>query len=303
MTQIRNILAATDLSAPARHATARAARLAQQVGAELDLIHVLNQGTLDELRMLVGLQAEPIEQRILDHARQELARLAAGGETPAEPAAGLHLATGAVLGEVLKCADAVQADLLVLGARGESYMRHMLLGSTAERLLRKTSRPILVVKQTPIDAYRRVLVPLDFSPWSQAAIELAKAIAPRAELVLLHAFELPFEGKLRLAGVDEATISHQRLAAKEAAWSRLTEWGAASGLAATTRYRVLQGDPSRRIVEQEQEEDCDLIVLGKHGSNILEETLLGSVTKRVLTQCTCDLAICTVPPPPSCPSQ
>ena len=49
-------------------------------------------------------------------------------------------------------------------------------------------------------------MPVDFSPWSQGAIRLALAVAPQAELILLHADEVAFEGKLRFAGVAEEVI-------------------------------------------------------------------------------------------------
>jgi nucleotide-binding universal stress UspA family protein len=57
------------------------------------------------------------------------------------------------------------------------------------------------------------------------------------------------------------------------------------------RFCVLHGDASRHIVEQEQEQDCDPIVIGKHGRNALEELLLGSVIKHVLAESTCDVMV------------
>jgi nucleotide-binding universal stress UspA family protein len=106
-------------------------------------------------------------------------------------------------------AEVLDADLVILGARGESFLRHTLLGSTAARLLRKSSRhPVLVVKQPPHEAYRSVLIAVDFSPVSLQAIRMAKQVAPGADLVLLHAFELPYEGKLTFAGVDEQLFAN-----------------------------------------------------------------------------------------------
>lgn len=292
MGQVKTILAATDLSAPARHAAVRALKLAYVTGAQASLVHVMNQGMLNDLRALLGGQTEPIERQLVERAREELVRLAASAGEPLGIAPGIHLAAGTVLTAILDHANAIDADLLVLGARGESFMRHLLLGSTAERLLGKTRRPILVVKQTPIDNYRRILVPVDFSPWSREGLELALAMAPRAEIVLFHAFDVPFEGKLRLAGVEEETIGQYRIAAKDEASRRLRQLGAEVGLDPfKTQYCVLQGDASRRVIEQEQEQDCDLIVLGKHGRNIVEETLLGSVTKHVLAESNSDVLI------------
>ncbi|MDQ1309080.1 MAG: hypothetical protein QG601_348, partial [Pseudomonadota bacterium] len=45
---------------------------------------------------------------------------------------------------------------------------------------------------------------------------------------------------------------------------------------------VLHGDASSLIIEQEQERDCDLVVVGKHGESTVDDFLLGSVTKHVL---------------------
>ena len=89
-----------------------------------------------------------------------------------------------------------------------------------------------------------------------------------------------------------------RLTAQEEALKRLRQLGAEAGLdLGRIPYVILQGDASRRIVEQEQEQeqDCDLIVLGKHGRNILEETLLGSVTKHVLAESNCDVVVSAKP--------
>lgn len=58
-----------------------------------------------------------------------------------------------------------------------------------------------------------------------------------------------------------------------------------------TRTSVLHGDAARHIVEQEQEWDCDLIVMGKHGENKFEDLLLGSVTKHVLSESQGDVLV------------
>ena len=56
---------------------------------------------------------------------------------------------------------------------------------------------------------------------------------------------------------------------------------------------VIEGDASQRIVEQEQERDCDLVVLGKHGQSATEDLLLGSVTKHVLAEGSADVLVST----------
>lgn len=149
---------------------------------------------------------------------------------------------------------------------------------------------MLVVKQAPRGQYRTVLVPVDFSASSIRSIRHAQAIAPHAEIVLLHAFEEPFEGHLRYAGVDEEVINHYRVVAKQEATRKIRALSVDAGLP-PTRLIVIHGDPSLRIIEQEQEQDCDLIVMGKHSESVLEELLVGSVTKHVLADSQCDVLV------------
>ncbi len=148
MNPIHSILAPTDLSALARHAVVRAALLAAELGARLSLQHVVNVGALDTLRHLIDAGCRPACSRSCStRCAARSSALAAEmhrrhGVTPE-----LHLAVGGVLGEIVGHAEAIDADLLVMGARGAGFMRELLIGSTTERVLRKTVRPMLVVKQ------------------------------------------------------------------------------------------------------------------------------------------------------------
>lgn len=294
MKPLARILAATDLSAPARHAVARAFVVAGEIGAELTLLHVLNQGALDELRRFFGNASVPVEQRLIDEARQRLTDLVAQWGPRSGVSAGTALVCGRVLSAILDEADARDAQLIVVGARGEGYSGRLLVGTTSERLLRRTHKPILVVKQPPRVTYRRVLVPVDFSACSGQVVRLAHAIAPNAQLILFHAFEAPFESKLRYAGVEEETLGRYLVAAKAQAMRRLQELATEVGLkTGQGPVLALHGDASRTILTQEQELDCDLIVMGKHGQGMIEELLLGSVTKHVLAEARADVLVVT----------
>lgn len=293
MTAIRTILTASDFSAPAKHAALRAGRLAGQTGARCVLLHVVNFEALNLLRRLVDLPGTPVEKHVMDEAHEELQRLAEEIRQSCGVAVDARLAAGPVLQEIAGHGDAIDADLLVMGARGAGNMSHLLLGSTTERMLRTTLRPLLVVKQAPQDVYRRVLVPVDFSPWSAPALVLARALAPQAELTLLHAFEVPFEGKLHYAGVADDTIEHYRIAAGREALHRMKLLAAEAGLdeRAAHSVKVLRGDAASRILEQERALGCDLIGIGKHGESMLEELLFGRVTTRVLAESGCDVLV------------
>lgn len=290
---LRHILAATDLSAPARHAADRAARLALETGAGLSVLHVLPAGGLQALRQWLG-QGHAVEQQLLDDAQAQLATLCSRLTQGRSLNIRALQRSGRVLDEIHREADALDAGLLVVGARGAGFARQLALGSTCERLLRRSARPVLMVRQTPHERYRSVLVALDFSPWSAPAIALARRVAPHGRLLLFHAFQVPFEDKLQFAGVDAATIAHYRQRTRAAATQRLHALAASRGLGPDDwEPCIVEGDASQRIVEHEQDRDIDLVVLGKHGQSVAEDLLLGSVSKHVLAQGSTDVLVST----------
>jgi len=301
MDPIRHVLAATDLSAPARHAADRAASLAQSLGATLDLVHVAQAPPLDRLRRLVADLPEDLPQRWIGDTEAALQALVASLEQRHGITAGVHVANGGLLAEIARVADATSADLIVLGARGSSFVRHLVLGSTAERLVSTCTRPMLVVRQLAHAPYRSVLVPVDFSSASAASLRCATAVAPGARLRLLHAFEAPFEGKLRTAGVRERLLREYRKRAEREAYEQMGALRAeAARDQAKGRALILHGGAVARILEQEQEDDCDLIVVGARRESRIEDFFLGSVTRRVLAESQADVLV--VPAEPVSPS-
>jgi nucleotide-binding universal stress UspA family protein len=293
MKPLVRILAATDLSAPAHHAVDRGFRIAAEVGAGYSVMHAFELDAVDSLVGLLGEGLAAVKQRLEDDARKALRQMLEDPVHNRAVAANAMVVAGSPLESIADRADAIDADLLVLGARGESFLRHALLGSTASRLLRKSiRRPVLVVKQPPRGPYRRLLIPVDFSRSSEGAIRLGYRVAPQADIVLLHAFELPFEGKLAFAGVDENVIREYIRVGREECRRRLHDLARAAGLEPVQYSAIVRhGDPSQQIIAEEQEGDCDLIVMGKHGAHLTEELLLGSVTKHVLYESQCDVMV------------
>ena len=293
MSAPRTLIAATDLSAPARHAAERAAQLAQRhPGARLTLAHVVSAGGLDALRRLLAGDAGALESGVLERAAKDLAALAADLAARHGCRVDTELLRGSPLAALAELADAREADLLVMGARGARFLRELLPGPTAERMLRTARRPVLIVKQRPQAPYRRILAAVDFSAHAAAAIDAAHAWLPDADIVLLNAFEVELESTLRLAGVHDDTIHAYRIRAREAAKA---EMDAFVGRLQVPRDRLtrhfVHGPAALRIVEHERTLDADLIVMGKHGQSVMEELLLGSVTRHVLAYCTSDVFI------------
>jgi nucleotide-binding universal stress UspA family protein len=291
MTTLKRILACTDFSAAARRAAERAALLSKATGARLELLHVANLSPLQRLHKMVGQGGDQLERIVVESGRKRLGELAETLSKRYGVAAAGRVFTGPVISAISREADADSPGLIVCGATGESTVRRVLIGSTAERLLSKAGCPVLVVKQMPRDDYRRLLVAVDFSSSSLRAIAHARTIAPRADVVVLHAFEVPFEGQMRYASVTDAAIDHYRQIEQQQAQQALAELSRDAGLGQDVPLRAVHGHPVLRIVEQEQEQDCDLIVVGKRGQSLVEELLLGSVSKRVVAESQSDVLV------------
>jgi nucleotide-binding universal stress UspA family protein len=295
MTRLRAILAATDLSGPARNAARRAAALAREHSAELHVLHVEETSRLAAARRLLADLSEQMEGGMADAERLARDALARALRDEFSIPVDATMRSGRVLEELPAHADALGADLIVMGARGAGVLRYVLLGSTAERMVSRTSRPLLVARnEQATRPYQRVLVPVDFSASSAPALRLARKIAPHAEITLMHSYEVPFAGKMRYAGVDDAVLVRYSGALRDDAHAQLA---ALCDAVEVPRGAIVQtvreGDPSREIIELREELGCDLVVMGKHGENFVEELLLGSVTQHVIGAAACDVLVST----------
>lgn len=290
MTVFRQLLAATDFSEPATQAVERAALIARELGASLELIHVANLGLLTHFQQLVADVPADLEKRLLNALQDELGEQADRLQGKYAISVHTRVAAGPLVPELCGQVDDLTADLVVLGAQGSSLMRRLLMGSTATRMVKQCTHPVLVVKQPARQPYRDVLIPTDFSTPSQRTLEHALALAPQAALQLLHAFEVPFEGRLRLAGIEDDTLYDYRVAARQKAQQDMLDLCQAVGLPPHgARMTVVHGKPLQQILDHANH--CDLIVMGKHGASLVEEFLLGSITRQVLAEAPCDVLV------------
>ncbi|TFH06727.1 MAG: universal stress protein [Nitrosomonadales bacterium] len=288
MMNLHTLLAATDLTAPSHFTAQRAAMLAQQIGARLEFVHVLDKRELAELQRLLG---DTLKERIQSQSLELLKKLANDVGEPLSISAGCHLVEGKILESITKQVDAFDANLLIIGARGIDSILQQFLGTTAERLLRMIQCPVLTVKLYPRKPYQSVLVPIDFSSWSLGAIHLAQSVAPQAKLTLLHAYEPPFEAQMHIAGEKKEEIQNYRDKVFQEAKTSLYQTAEDARITTNWHPIVIHGNAVQRILEQEKERGADLIILGKHGLGMVEELLLGSNARQVLIHAQCDVLI------------
>ncbi len=196
---VKRILLATDSSPWARRATDYACAIACSWKASLTVLSVVE--------FMPGLNPDyPVNQQylsdLLKHASERLVDLKARAERSGISVT-TRMATGIPSEEVIAAARTEDSDLIIVGTRGKTGLAHVLLGSTAERVIRGAPCPVLTVRTEPAEADQgqgtlsmpvtlaRILVPVDFSDCSRDALAFAVRVAQQAEasIILLHVLE------------------------------------------------------------------------------------------------------------------
>ncbi|HSF67858.1 MAG TPA: universal stress protein [Nitrospiraceae bacterium] len=284
---ITKILFATDFSQWARRAEDYACALACSWRASLTVLSVaefppgLNPDYPINQQYLADLLKKGSEQLIDVKSRVERRGIAVT----------TRMVTGIPSEEVIAAARAGNSDLIVVGTRGKTGLVHVLLGSTAERVIRGAPCPVLAVRTEPEGnedqgilsrsvALERILVPIDFSECSLDALEYAVTVAQQAKasLVLLHVLEPLSYGLDFTLGDSRA---HQL---EVSTWTKRLEELAASHRRPhmPVEVRLRGGLPADSILDSAQSLPCDLIVMGTHGRRGISHALSGSVAEAVL---------------------
>ncbi|MBW6503486.1 universal stress protein [bacterium] len=289
----KTLVVATDFTPGAAWASGRAALLPLGRVAKVLILHVLPGGMPADLHVRAGQDARrSLDEVVLPAFR--ISKAAGGGGA----AAASVVRVGMPYVEIIREARVRAADLIVLGRHGRRGIRDLFLGSTAERVIRNGSAPVLLVNGKPSRPYRRVLIALDLGDTSPATVELAlRAAGPGvAEMSVLHACAMPFQGFIA-SGLTPAELDAYRRDSRTAGLSRLRRFLESLGDRGV-RWRpiVRSGDPRVEILREAEKSRADLIVLGTHGRTGVSHSLLGSVAQWVVRRAERDVLVARATP-------
>jgi nucleotide-binding universal stress UspA family protein len=193
---------------------------------------------------------------------------------------------------LLDVAAEVDADVVVVGSTRHGTFPLSLLGSTCRAVLRRSPRPVLVLRPNRPPIPRRVLAPTDLSAYSSNAFAWGLALAGHVEGSEVRAL-LVINESLMLLPLEQRLL--ERVAEEE-----LAEFTQKAGEAEAPPDRVVRkGDPSTEIVAEVKEWGADLLVLGTHARKGMERVLLGSVAESALKTAPCHVLV--VPPDAKAP--
>jgi nucleotide-binding universal stress UspA family protein len=285
----QTILVGTSLDPSSDAVVDAGARLAHGFGAELYLFHAHSlpiayfAGPTGMTTVSPDLleNERQVRQKLLEEQLHRVG-IAAGA------VAGTLIEPGAPHRMLLETAEDLAADLIVVGS-SETPGR-MLQGTTADRVLRKATCPVWVIRSPSRLPPRRILAPVDLSPLSEECLRRGLGLIDRwqgRQLDLEALFVLTHE---EIESSTQFTPNQiERLAAEE-----LESFCGRLERGESIRRKVRIGEIRDEILHEIGEEPTDLLVVGTHGRSGFERFLLGSVASDMASRAPCSVLV--IPP-------
>jgi nucleotide-binding universal stress UspA family protein len=287
MITLGTILVPHDFSPASDAALRRAVEIAKGVKGRIHVLHAYAWPVRGVMPYQMDLPAG-VADGIRAGIEEKLAEICTGigrEGVAASADASADLPVDAIVG----AAEKLGAGLIVMGTRGLTGLKHVVLGSVAERTVRLAPCPVLAVKEDDRGGpTRKILAATDFSPTGDHAGAVAESLAKQlgAELHLVHAIDIP----LTMVTPYEVTIPDNLIRDSRAAARKKLDAGAAR-LAASggpvPKAHLTEVPAAPAIADLAREIGADLVVIGTRGHTGLKHVLLGSVAERTLRLAPC----------------
>ena len=218
----------------------------------------------------------------------------------------IHALKGRPFEEICRLARDRGIDLIVTSTRGNTGLKHLALGSTAERVVRYSPCPVLVVR--PVDrkkkaggngkmtkrelSFGKILVPIDFSDCSMKGLAYAKALAKQfgSKLVLLNSVALQYYiTSDEYARYDWPLLMQQAEKASRNQMRNLIEKTDWDGIEVESSLQI--GHAGQQICARAIDHHADLIVTSTHGTTGFKHILVGSTAEYVVRHASCPVLV------------
>lgn len=294
---MRNILMASDLSSRSDRAFDRAAQLSQQFKSGLHVLHVLDSDlpakTQDELldNAEKTLQAQAGRTRKTATSKKVDGKKA-GAKKTGKNGGGVVVAAGTPAQTILEQAKKLKSDLIVTGAHKKDSLRDLFIKSTAEKLLRFSEKPVLIVKNATKEEYKTIVVGMDFSSHALKALYMALTLFPKAKVHVVHAYSLPFSGLVKDRDLEDFTLD-QRKEGMEKILGALGRKLKDKKAKAFARMDIVMHNAhsSAALHDEVRKTRADLVVVGTHGKSELLTGIVGSVARDMIHNAKTDVLV------------
>lgn len=296
---LRRILVPTDLSPSSLEAVNYACGLARAAHAAVHFVHIVE--PVPRLSSLNDLPIMLSDAELAARWERLLTRLAEENATPQTPVS-TEVRIGKPADEIVVIAKERDADLIVLSTHGRTGLKHVLLGSTAERVVRHSTCPVLVVRHQKGDAIpdertsplsiRRILAPTDFSDRAETALRYAGWFAAEfgGELIVLHCIHYePNVVGPEYSAFDLAVLNE--VSGKSAATELASLVRDSVPPQVKARTEVCVGPPLGEVPEFARTAQIDLIICSTHGRTGLPHVLVGSTAEGLVRHAPCPVLV------------
>lgn len=291
MTEFKNVVLTTDLSANADAAIPLAAALAKRNNGTIHLFHAFEETSTDALLEGVVIGSIAWLNAIHRQREKDVKELSSAIALKYGVNTDYAIGRGNPAVEVTKFAERCKADLIVTSTHGWTGLTHLVLGSVAERVLRLSRVPVLTIKPGGISfdsksKLKTVLMPTDFSENANAAKPYAVALAQKdgAKLTLVHVIDDSVYYTTLEPGLYLADSKQWIEALRADAEKKLSDTAGSITANSGVKCEIIQasGLAADRICQIAKDRKADLIVISTHGYTGLSHLVFGSVAEKVV---------------------
>jgi nucleotide-binding universal stress UspA family protein len=286
---IKNIVVPIDFSKMSVQAIHVARRLARRFATSIHLTHVRQFNYVADFTSYEH-----------DEARSLLKELEGVASECGVSSASCHVLGGAPpFDEICRLAQTVPADLVVMPTHGRTGLKHVFLGSTAERIVQHSSCPVLVTRGNALQAnngsrfgIKKILVPVDFSSCSREGLRYAIAFASEfgAKIILVHATYLGYVYSSEGTAIYD--IPGLQKAARKTAERKMRELVRSMNFGPVKfETAFTDGSPVIDICAFAKNHDVDLILTSTHGFTGFTHVLIGSIAEQVVRHAPCSVLV------------
>lgn len=291
MKSFQNILFPIDLSDTSVKMVPFVKTAVQTLSARLHLLFVVRDFAYFSDVYVSETTIATFKQNILEGAEKSLQEFRRD-HLAALPDVQLGLRAGDIAEEILAYAADNKIDLLLLGTHGRKGLEKIFFGSVAERVLKSSPLPVLLVnpyryaakRKASVETYsvKRILIPVDLSEISSRIVGPAKGVAEAfgADMTLLSVART--YSYFNAMYVPDHTLENFEREVLEGRKRKMDEFRRVHfENDANVRTRILSGDIPETILQFGESENADLIIMGTHGRKALNRVMFGSVAERV----------------------
>lgn len=274
MSLINTILVAVDFRESTADIIKNAVKFAKKSNAQICLVHTLpKEAKGEQLQLLLEKDAMEQMSAINTQLRNQDVKT---GEA--------YIRYGNSSDEIVNLAESIEANLILIGSGEKLDNDAVLLGTTAAKIIRTSSKPVLVLKKGQELDVNQILCPVDFSEESSHALKNAIAFAKifDAKLCVITVYS---EFKQLIETIDNKAVNEKRKADKIDELSAFMEKHNMMDVSYSTE--VVGGSPAEQILAAIERHAIDLLFMGTTGKSGLSRLLLGSVAEKVTREVQC----------------